>query len=267
MKTMCNKMMKFNFYLLLGIFFLSSCASSKKLKYFQDMPQVKTGAEFDLVNFQEVKIQSDDVLNIRVNTVDIEASAAINNGNDVTPGIARNISTSGYNQMITGYMVANDGAIDVPILGTIAVGGLTLSEARDKVAKRAGEFYKEATVSMRFANFRMSVIGEVTRPGTFIIPNQRTSVLDAIALAGDLSVYGRRNNIMLIRRDDNGKAVAVTMDLTSKELFNSPYFYLKQNDVLYVEPSRSKLLNADTSSTRFLSVFISLVSLGIAIFR
>lgn len=231
------------------------------------MPQVKSGAEFNVTNFQEVKIQSDDVLNIRVNTVDLEASEAINNGNNVTPGIARNIATSGYNQMITGYMVANDGTIDIPVLGTIEVAGLTLTEARSKVAAKAEEFYKGATVSMRFANFRMSVIGEVARPGTFIIPNQRTSVLDAVAVAGDLTVYGKRNNVMLIRRDENNKAVAVTLDLTSKELFNSPYFYLRQNDVLYIEPARTKLINADTGSARYISVLISLVSLGIVIFR
>ncbi|MGK9120122.1 MULTISPECIES: polysaccharide biosynthesis/export family protein [Sphingobacteriaceae] len=267
MKTKTNKLQKLKLFAFLITFLVASCSSSKKLKYFQDLPQVKTGTEFNMTKFEEVKIQSDDVLNIRINTVDLEASEAINNGNNVTPGIARNISTSGTNQMITGYMVAHDGTVDIPVLGNIKVAGLTMTEAIAKVRERAEQFFKGATVSMRFANFRMSVLGEVKNPGMFVIPNQRTSVLDAVAFAGDLTMFGKRNNVMLIRRDEQGKAVAVKMDLTSKEIFESPYFYLKQNDVVYVEPAKSKLLNADTASTRYISVLISLISLGIAIWR
>jgi polysaccharide export outer membrane protein len=140
-------------------------------------------------------------------------------------------------------------------------------QAKEKIREIASQYFKGATVSLRFSNFRVSVLGEVGRPGTFIIPNQRVSVLDAIAFAGDLSVYGRRSNVLVVRKDDEGKAVAVKMDLTSKDVFNSPYFYLRQNDIVYVEPSKAKLLNADTSLVRYLSLLASLVSVGILVFR
>lgn len=254
-------------YLLLIISLFGSCASSKKLKYFQDMPEVQSGAEFEMTKFAEAKIQPDDILNIRVNTVDLEASEAINNGNSVMPGNSVGIGNSVFSQMVTGYLVDQDGTVEIPVLGKIEVAGNTLLEAKAKIREKAEEYYKNATVSLRFSNFRLSVLGEVERPGTFIIPNQRVSILDAIAFSGDMSVYGRRNNVMLIRRDDKGKAVAVKMDLTSKDVFNSPYFYLRQNDIVYVEPARAKLLNADTSVIRYLSLLASLVSVGILVFR
>ncbi|MGH2624343.1 MAG: polysaccharide biosynthesis/export family protein, partial [Sphingobacterium sp.] len=177
------------------------------------------------------------------------------------------VANSAFSQMVTGYLVDNDGTVEVPVLGKIKVAGMTLIEAKAAIREKAGEFYKDANVSLRFSNFRVSVLGEVNRPGTFIIPNQRVSILDAIDFSGDLSVFGRRNNVMLVRKDDNGKAVAVKMDLTSKDVFNSPYFYLRQNDIVYIEPAGSKLLNADTSVIRYLGLLASLVSVGILVFR
>jgi len=266
MKTASNKLIKQGIYLIL-ILFLSSCASSKKLKYFQDMPQVISGTEFEMTKFEEVKIQPDDILNIRVNTVDAEASEAINSGNTSVPGNVMSVGNSINSQMVLGYLVGQDGIVEIPILGKIHLAGSTVLQAKEKVREAADKYFKDATVSIRFSNFRMSVLGEVRDPGTFIIPNQRISVLDAIAFSGDISVYGRRNNVMIVRRDDTGKAVAAKIDLTSKEAFNSPYFYLKQNDIVYVEPSGAKLLNADQSIVRYLGLLASLVSVGILVFR
>ncbi len=245
----------------------SACTSSRKLKYFQDLPEVKSGTEFAMIKFEEVKIKPDDILNIRVNTVDQEASEAINSGNTSVPGNIVGIGTSVNSQMVLGYLVGQDGTVEIPILGKIDLAGSTLLQAKEKIREIASQYFKGATVSLRFSNFRVSVLGEVGRPGTFIIPNQRVSVLDAIAFAGDLSVYGRRSNVLVVRKDDEGKAVAVKMDLTSKDVFNSPYFYLRQNDIVYVEPSKAKLLNADTSLVRYLSLLASLVSVGILVFR
>jgi len=266
MKKTCSKLTSNSLFFVLILLF-ASCASSKKLKYFQDMPQVRTGVEFQAIAFEETKIQPEDILNIRINTVDQEASAAINEGNNSVPANNRAISNSVGNQMISGYLVGQDGTVEIPVLGRIELGELTLSEAKEKIREVAHEYYKDATVSIRFSNFRVSVLGDVNRPGTFVIPNQRVSILDAISFSGDLTVYGKRKNVMLIRKDDSGKAVAVAMDLTSKDIFNSPYFYLRQNDVLYVEPAGAKLLNADTSIIRYAGLFISLTSLGILIFR
>lgn len=266
MKKTCNKAVSFSL-LLLSLLIVASCSSSRKLRYFQDMPQVESGAEFQTIKFEETKIQAEDILNIRVNTVDQEASAAINEGNSAMSASNRAISNSVNNQMISGYVVDQAGTVELPILGRIAVAGSTLSEAKEKIREAANEYYKDATISVRFSNFRVSVLGEVSRPGIFVIPNQRVSILDAISFSGDISVYGKRNNVMLIRKDEQGSAVAVKLDLTSKEIFNSPFFYLRQNDVVYVEPARAKLLNADNSIIRYAGLLISLTSLGILIFR
>lgn len=266
MKTTNNKLINRGIYLML-ILFLTSCASSKKLKYFQDMPQVVSGTEFEMTKFEEVKIQPDDILNIRVNTIDAEASEVINSGNTSVPGNLMSIGNSVNSQMVLGYLVGQDGVVEIPILGKVELAGSTMLQAKEKIRKVAEQYFKDATVSIRFSNFRLSVLGEVNSPGTFIIPNQRVSVLDAIAFSGDLSVYGRRNNVMVVRRDDSGKAVAAKIDLTSKEVFNSPYFYLKQNDIVYVEPSGTKLINADQSVVRYLGLLASLVSVGILVFR
>lgn len=258
---------------LLTLFFLSviifsSCSTSSRLKYFQDMPEVKSGTNFQMTKFYETKIQPDDILNIRVSTVDIDASQAINNGNNVMPGNSMGVvNNSVNNQMVTGYLVDHDGTVELPVLGKIKVGGSTILEAKEKIRKITNEFYKEATVSVRFSNFRVVVLGEVAHPGTYVIPNQQVSILDAIGFSGDLTVYGKRSNVMLIRKDNDGQAVAVKMDLTTKEVFSSPYFYLKQNDVVYVEPARAKILNADTSVVRYLGLLASLASVAILIFR
>jgi len=270
MKTMSNRVYRLLALSLIGfiVSVLAGCSSSKKLKYFQDMPEVRTGTEFQMTKFEEVKIQPDDILNIKVNTVDIEVSEAINSGNTPMPGNYMGINVNSVNnQMVTGYLVDHDGTVELPILGKIEVGGLTLLQAKNKIREVSNQYYKDATVSVRFSNFRLVVIGEVNRPGTYVIPNQQVSILDAIGFSGDLTVYGKRDNVMLIRKDDNGKAVAVKLDLTSKALFNSPYFYLRQNDVVYVEPAKAKLLNADTSLIRYLSLLASLASVGILIFR
>ncbi|QNL52044.1 polysaccharide biosynthesis/export family protein [Olivibacter sp. SDN3] len=268
-KKTCNRLaVKGLLFLLVAL--LSSCASSKRLRYFQDMPQVVNGTEFEMTKFEETLIKPDDILNIRVNTIDQEASEAINSGNSFSPGNSLGVSVGGMganNQMVTGYLVAQDGNVEIPILGSIELAGSTLLEAKQKIKAKAEEYFKDATVSIRFSNFRLSVLGEVNRPGTFIIPNQRVSVLDAIAFSGDLSVYGRRSNVMVIRKDDEGKGVAVKIDLTSKDAFTSPYFYLRQNDIVYVEPAGAKWLNTDNSVIRYASLLLSLVSLGVVIYR
>lgn len=268
MKITCNKAYSL-LLLMFGVAVLTSCGSSKRLKYFQDMPQVQTGTEFKSVPFEEITIRPDDILNIRVNTVDVEASEAINDGNSAVP--SRGIGIGGSNnintQLVTGYLVGQDGTVELPVLGTITVAGSTLSEAKEKIREVTMKYFKEATVNVRFSNFRVSVLGDVARPGTYVVPNQQVSILDAISFSGDLTVYGKRANVMLIRKDNTGKSIAVKMDLTSKELFNSPYFYLRQNDLVYVEPSSAKIQNADTSIVRYLGLLASLVSVGILVFR
>lgn len=254
-------------YIVLLATVFCSCVGSRNLKYFDDMPQLKDGTEFSMTTFEETRIQPDDIINVKVNTIDNEASEVINSGNSMMIGNNVGLNMMNINnQMVTGYLVDKDGNIEIPVLGTINVGGHTLIEAKELVRERTAEFYKNATVSVRYSNFRITLIGEVSRPGTYIIPNEQVSILDAIGFSGDLTVYGRRNNVMLIRKNQDGKAVAVKIDLSKKELFQSPYYYLHQNDIVYIEPSKARILNTDTFWTRFISVGATIASLGIVIY-
>lgn len=269
MKTLTNKQKFFKFSYLLLVLALTSCGTSKRLKYFQDLPQVSTGTEFPSIAFEEVKIRPDDILNVQVNTVDLEASRAINEGNIPASGsgVALMNANNVANRLVTGYLVDHEGFLEIPILGKVKVEGKTLTEAKEAIRKQTEEYFRDATVNIRFSNFRVSIIGDVARPGTYVVPNQEVSIIDAISFSGDLSTYGRRQNIMLIRKDSKGNSVAVKMDITKKEIFNSPYFYLKQNDIVYVEPSAARILNADTAVIRYLGLLASLVSVGILVFR
>src|SRR5690606_18429708 len=134
-------------------------------------------------------------------------------------------------------------------LGKVPVKGLTTYQARERIAVKAAEFYKEPTVEVRFANFKITVLGEVSRPATYTLPNEKVSVLDALGLAGDLTIYGKRENVLLVREHDGQKEL-VRLNLNDSGLFQSPYFYLRQNDVLYVEPGKAKAAANNAARTQ-----------------
>ncbi len=252
----------------LSVLFLitTSCVSSRKIKYFDNIPETSAAYDINSSNFDEPIIQSDDILVINVNTIDNAASNIINSGNSPTPLNGAGISNSVSQQLISGYNVDKEGFVEIPLLGRIKLAGLTTLKAKEIIREKAAQFYKDPAVNIRFANFKITVIGEVNRPSTYAVPNERVSILDAIGYAGDLTVYGKRENITLIRKRENGTSIAVKLDLTKKEVFNSPYFYLRQNDVVYVEPLRAKLTNSDTSVIRYLGLIASFASVAILIF-
>ena len=161
-------------------------------------------------------------------------------------------------------MVDKNGNISLPILGTIKVAGLTTFEAKAAVKERAEKFFKDPDVQLRFANFTITVLGEVAHPSSFIIPNERISVLDALGLAGDLTIYGRRDNVLVIR-DNNGKKELSRLNLNSSDIFQSPFFYLTQNDIVYVQPNKSKAIQADAEQTRIITIAASILT-GIVLY-
>ena len=135
------------------------------------------------------------------------------------------------------YMVNADGDIHFPVLGKLEVGGLTTKQINEKLTLILEDYIKNPIINIRLTNFKVTVLGQVASPGTFTIPNERISILEAIGLAGDLEIHGKRKTVMLIR-EQNGQRMFVNIDLTNKQLFSSPYFYLSQNDVIYVEPNK-----------------------------
>ncbi|WP_374166786.1 polysaccharide biosynthesis/export family protein [Arcticibacter sp. MXS-1] len=232
---------------------ISSC-SIKRVAYFQDIPDTTKGRSVATAEFIDPVIVPDDVLSISIQTIDPQASAALNQ----TP------ATSGGAQTVSGYLVDKLGNVEVPMLGILKLAGLTTAQAREKIRQEASKFYRDPTVQVRFANYRITVLGEVNRPSTFIVPSEKVSVLDAIAMAGDITIFSKMKNVMLIR-DNGDKKDIYRMDLTSSKLMQSPNFYLKKNDVLYVEANKDKVAAGALSRTRFITIGLSIVSVAISI--
>ncbi len=248
---------------------LASCSSSaKKVKYFQNIPDSGALADIPRIEYREPKIQVDDILTINVITLDPAALATINLGNvpssstgSLTPA---SISTTG-SQVVAGYLVDKNGMVSIPVIGEVKVAGLTTAEARDAVSKAAKEYYKDASVIVRFANFKITVAGEVARPSVYIVPNEKVTLLDALGMAGDLTVFGKRDNVLLIRTLSDGTRELHRFNLNHADVLTSPYFYLKQNDYVYVQPSKGKAAATDASQTRTYAIVGSLLSVLIVI--
>jgi polysaccharide export outer membrane protein len=219
--------------------------------------------------YTDPRIQPNDILQINIQTIDTKSSSELQGApSPALPAVsAANTAAGAAAPIITGFLVDKDGNVALPLVGKVKIGGLTTAEARDMITKKVSVYYKEPVVNVRFANFSVTVLGEVTRPGTYTITNEKVSLLDAIGIAGDLTIYGKRNNVMLIREEDNKKTF-VRFDLNSGDIFRSPYFYLKQGDVVYVEPNkaRTKLGTTDPTRDRMLTIGITALSLLVAIF-
>jgi polysaccharide biosynthesis/export protein len=247
--------------LALLIVFLSSCYNPKKISYFNYVPDslYVDPMSLDLHPYSDPIIKPNDILQISVQTIDPSATAMM--------GTQSAAPATGQGN-VSGYMVDQSGEIELPLAGRIKVGGLTTSQARDAIAKRASQYYKNPVVNVRFSNFTITVLGEVGKPGQITVPSEKISVLDAIGLAGDLRVTGRRNDILLIR-EENGKKVFFRYDLNKEDMFHGPYFYLRQHDILYVGPTKNAAAQADVTTARtlsFVSLGFSIVTLGVTIF-
>ncbi|RZK48101.1 MAG: polysaccharide export protein [Pedobacter sp.] len=243
-------------YLLLFVALISSCGVKyETVPYFTDLPAGED-VEENIMNKSVIKIQKDDVLSIIATSPNAEANAIFNTANATSIGSGQSAGAA-----VNGFLVDNNGNVNVPYLGAVKVEGLTTSEARDKIEKALnveGGFLKNAVVSLRIANFKVSVLGDVLRPGVFPVQNERISILDALSLAGDLNITALRDNVLLIRETD-GKREQVRVNLQQKDLLNSPYFYLKTNDVIYVQPGKNKYASVD-SSYRNTSIVLSAIS-------
>jgi polysaccharide biosynthesis/export protein len=245
--------MKMKVYSKFLIFFLiilvSSCAARKKYVYFNSAELTTQENNFN------PKLKTGDFLMINVYSSNLEASVPFNLptlNTSVRAGYTTGLSS------ITGYLINLNGEIDFPVLGTIKLLNLNTIEASDLIKKKLESYLSKPIVNVQIQNFKITVLGEVKRPGTFQIPNERITIIEALGLAGDLTINGVRQNVMLIR-DVNGIKTEVILDLTSKDIFNSDYYYLSQNDVIYISPNQAKI-NSSTMSTSY-GMFISIASL------
>lgn len=247
-----------------SLFIMSSCSSYKNVPYLQN-PEVVNELKKELPLY-DAKIMPKDLLTIMVNTTDPEAAAPFNLTAQTAANNAR--SNSLYSQpTLQQYLVNNEGNIDFPVLGRLHVGGLTKNQAEDLIREKLKPYLREEPiVTVRMVNYKISVMGEVARPGTFTVNNEKVNILEALAMAGDLTIWGKRDDVMLIREDAKGKREIITLNLNDANLITSDHYYLQQNDILYVTPNKTKAKNSDIGSSTSLwfsatSILVSVASL------
>ena len=250
-------------------FLLAACQSYKKVPYLQDVEAVNQATQQETL--YDAKIMPKDLLTIVVSCTSPELAAPFN----LTIASPSNLSIqyTTTQPVLQQYLVDNEGKISFPVLGALTVGGLTKKQAEQLIVDKLKPYMKEnPIVTVRMVNYKISVIGEVARPGIFTISNEKVNLLEALAMAGDMTVYGLRDNVKLIREDANGKQQIVTLDLNNAETILSPYYWLQQNDIVYITPNKAKARNSDVGNSTSLwfsatSILVSVVSLLVNILK
>ncbi|MGX7668091.1 polysaccharide biosynthesis/export family protein [Flavobacterium pedocola] len=268
------KLVKPAHFFFLAVLFstLFSCASRKDMAYLYEgenkgkeskdsnSKDTNSKEKESKATAYEPFIQKDDLLHITVSAENPEVAAPYNLKAVSVDG-ATGSATTGQNHL-EAYLVDKNGEIDFPQLGKIKLAGLTRLEAVEKIKTALTDYIVNPTVYIRLVNFKVSVLGEVTRPGVHSVAGERMTLLEALSLSGDLTVYGKRKNIMVIREKEGVKTIG-KVDITNPDFINSPYYYLSQNDVVYVEPNKVKM-NASTVGPN-IAVGLSVVSMAIGI--
>jgi polysaccharide export outer membrane protein len=242
----------------LFVLFLFSCTPRKELVYYQNIDSL---APSEQLNSYEIKIQPDDLLSIIVSAENAESAMPFNLTTASLPSAGMNTMANGQ-QSIQTYLVDVNGTIDFPILGKLQVGGLSRSALMKLLEDQIAKYVKNPIITIRRLNFKVSVQGEVNIPDTYTINSDRVTLIEALSMAKDLTIYGRRDNILIIREVDGVKSYN-RIDITKADFINSPFYYLKQNDVVYVEPSKVRINGAAVGSNT--GVIISITSLLITI--
>ena len=258
-------MSKHIIWLLLAVLAFSSCRQNKELVYLQNRSEEEKTQYISPSNLEEYKIQVSDILYIKIFSMNQDLVNIFN------AKASNNVSQVRYDQSsmyFEGYMVNDSGFVAMPVLGDIKIAGKNLKEVEEAIKAKASNYIKDLSVVVKLANFKITMIGEVKRPGMYYMYQRQTSLLDALGQAGDLTDYGNRKNVLLIRPDETGSKT-YRIDLTDHNLLASEFFYLKPNDIIYVEPLRSKglrlivtdygtILTAISSTLTAIALIISL---------
>lgn len=257
-------------YFSLFIFHLSlfsSCLSHKELINFrtgeEEKPTLINLSKQDILNQADIKLQANDVLAIIIASPDGVLATPFN----IVPAqLTSQVITA---TSPTTYLINNEGIIDLPSIGTIKAGGLTIKEVREEILKRVSKDIVNPSVNVRLINFKISVLGEVMNPGTIQIESERITILEALAKAGDFTPYSNRRHVMVIR-EKNGVREIGELDLKDNKFFASPYYFLQQNDVVYIEPTKGKIAQVQQPINTYLQpvqVGISIIAILIALFK
>ena len=240
---------------------LASCAAPEKISYFQDAAEYGLSAP---VQENHIRLRPEDKISIVVNTSNADLTSLFN-----LPYISQRIGTSSYSSAVSGYTVDADGNIDFPVLGKLHVAGLTRAETAAYIKQElmAKEQAKDPVVTVEFMNLTVAVMGEVSKPGRYSIDKDKLTLLDALSLAGDLTIYGKRENVLVFRNVD-GKQTAYHVDLCSaSDVMNSPVYFIQQDDLIYVEPNdmRARQSTVNGNNVRSTSFWISIASLAASV--
>lgn len=244
--------------LLVAILFVG-CNAQQRVLYIQD---VESGAEIEIPENFQIRIKPLDQLTIVVNSKNPELALPFNSASTYT-GLSKGVSSAVTSTSLQVFTVDDNGYITLPIIGQVKCDGMTRAELQSEIEKKIIEsnYIADPQVNVRFANLQISVLGEVTRPGRYDIKNDKVTLFDALAMAGDMTIYGNRENVAVIREID-GKNIITKLDIRSSEIFSSPCFYLEQNDIVLVSPNKYRAASAEINQNR--SFWISLASTGIS---
>lgn len=241
---------------------------TKQVSYFQNMDSVSLAG---VQMMPQIHIKPNDELTILVSSSTTEAAEPFNMNIATRNNYATLSGNTTASRSMFSYIVDKDGDINFPIVGKIHLIGLTRPEAEAKITETIKPYFaadERPVVKVRYSSFKVTVIGEVGGPRVLTVDNERLSVIEALAQCGDMSVYGKRPNILLVREDDKGEKTTARLNMNDANIFNSPYYYLQQNDILYIEPQKAKARSADVNSkmywTPISSVLISLATLTVS---
>lgn len=251
-----------SFLMLLFLFF--SCGSKKDVVYYQNIDGMTAQQD---PNSYEIKLQPDDLLMILVSADDPEVAIPFNLRTYSTTNNSRLDITRGQ-ETVQLYLVDQSGNIEFPVIGKLKVSGLTRTEVLKMLQEKIGKYIKNPIINLRIMNFKISLQGEVNLPGTYPITSERVTLIEALSMAKDLTIYGRRDNILVIR-EVNGVKSYNRVDITKSDFINSPFYYLSQNDVVYVEPNKTRINSSAVgpNTSVIISAISILVSLSVLIFK
>ncbi len=242
-----------NIIIIIFVFILNSCASKKDVYYFQDIDN-----SISEIQFKFLKIQAGDILDIQIKAYTPESVQIFSRQSMLT-------SQQGQfqNRAIDGYLVGENNKIILPMIGSISTENQTTQTLANKIQEKLKPFVNDPSVNIRILNFRISVLGEVARPGTFTVLEERISIPQALGLAGDLTINGDRNHVLLLRNNDGEKTNKI-IDLTKSNFLKSPFYFLKQNDIIYVRPNNARVKSSGVVGNA--STLVSILSLAVSLF-
>jgi polysaccharide biosynthesis/export protein len=235
---------KKSFYIvtiLFAIFSLYSCKTSRQLPYFKDLPDTAAVSKINTLPYEPLKLQTNDEVQVTISSTSPEASQFFNlMAITPSPSASGTMTTNQSQGYINLYRVSGNGFITLPVLGDIMAAGFTTEELKSNISEKLKDYLKDAVVIARLTNFKVTVIGEVGQPVVIPVNGQTINVLEAIGAAGDMTVFGIRNNVRVIRKLPDGNTEVAILNFNKSDLLKSPYFQLKQNDIVYVQPNKSK---------------------------